>query len=115
MKFQKQLHQIISFDETIQNLPEIDIFYSAKDHNHFNRRLQQRAINWDMIKLAIAYGKFQYHSHAKTWTLLDKNLKYTPYSRFVDKLRGLRIIALSESLDGTLRLCTAYWAYDIRR
>ncbi|MEL6439842.1 MAG: DUF4258 domain-containing protein [Cyanobacteria bacterium J06621_8] len=115
MKFQKQLHQIISSDEIVQNLPEIDIFYSAKDLNHFNRRLQQRAINWDMIKLAIAYGKFEYFSQAQTWTLLDKNLKHTPYSRFIDKLRGLRIIAPIKTSDGTLKLCTAYWSYDLRK
>jgi hypothetical protein len=115
MKFQKQLHQIISSDEIIQNLPKIDIFSSAKDQNHFDRRLQQRAINWDMIKLALAYGKFQYHSQAQTWTLLDKSLKHTPYARFIDKLRGLRIIATNFSLDDSLRLSTAYWTYDLRK
>lgn len=68
-----------------------------------------------MIQLAIAYGKFKYHSHAKTWTLLDRSLIYTPYARFIDKLRGLRIIATNYSSDDTLRLSTAYWAYDLRR
>lgn len=115
MKFQKQLHQIASSDEIVQSLPPIDIFFSAKDHNHFDRRLQQRAINWDMIKLAIAYGQFEYFSQAKTWTLLDKNLIYTPYAKFIDKLRGLRIIATNFSLDDTLRLSTAYWTYELRK
>jgi hypothetical protein len=115
MKFQKQLSQLISSDDIIKTLPQIEIFYSAKDHNHFNRRLQQRAINWDMIRLAIAYGKFQYHSQAKTWTLLDKNLKYTLYERFIDRLRGLRIIAANYYEDETIKLSTAYWAYDLRR
>jgi hypothetical protein len=115
MKFQKQLSQLINSDDIIKTLPKIEIFCCAKDHNHFNRRLQQRAINWDMIKLAIAYGKFQYHSQAQTWTLLDKSLKYTPYERFIDKLRGLRIIAANYSCDGTLKLSTAYWTYELRR
>lgn len=115
MKFQKELSQLISSDDMINNLPRIEIFCCAKDHNHFNRRLQQRAINWDMIKLAIAYGKFQYHSQARTWTLLDKSLKSTPYERYIDKLRGLRIIAANYSFDDTLKLSTAYWAYDLRR
>jgi hypothetical protein len=115
MKFQKHLHQLTSCDEAIANLPQIDIFSSARDLNHFNRRLQQRAINWDMIRLALAYGKFQYHSQAQTWTLLDKSLKYTPYARFIDKLRGLRIIATNFSLDDSLRLSTAYWTYDLRK
>ena len=115
VKFQKQLNQLISSDDLIHDLPKIEVFSLAKDHNHFNRRLQQRAINWDMIRLAIAYGKFQYHSQAKTWTLLDKSLKYTAYERFSDKLRGLRIIAANYSCDDTLKLSTAYWAYDLRR
>ncbi|ACB51537.1 hypothetical protein cce_2187 [Crocosphaera subtropica ATCC 51142] len=115
MNFQKQLSQLIRSDELIDNLPPIDIFSSAKDHNHLERRLQQRAINWDMIKLTIAYGKFQYYSQAKTWTLLDKNLKYTPYQKFIDKLRGLRIIAANYASDSSLRLSTAYWTYDLRR
>lgn len=115
MKFQKELSQLINSDDIIKTLPKIEIFSCAKDHNHFNRPLQQRAINWDMIKLAIAYGKFQYHSGATTWTLLDKSLKYTPYARFIDKLRGLRIIAANYSYDDTLKLSTAYWTYDLRR
>ncbi|HBE17143.1 MAG TPA: hypothetical protein DEG17_23815 [Cyanobacteria bacterium UBA11149] len=115
MKFQKQLSQLISTDDIIKTLPRIEAFCSAKDHNHLNRRLQQRAISWDMIKLALAYGKQQYHSGATTWTLLDKSLEYTPYARFIDKLRGLRIIAANYSSDNTLKLSTAYWAYDLRR
>ena len=115
MKFQKQLRQLVSCDDTINNLPQVEIFCYAKDFNHFNRRLQQRAINWDMIKLAIAYGKFQYYSQAQTWTLLDRSLIYTPYARFVDKLRGLRIIANNYVCEDTLKLSTAYWAYDLRR
>ena len=115
MNFQAHLSQLISEDEAIDNLPKVEIFCSTKDRNHFNRRLQQRAINWDMIQLAIAYGKFKYHSHAQPWTLLDRSLIYTPYARFIDKLRGLRIIATNYSSDETLRLSTAYWAYDLRR
>ena len=115
MKFQRQLHQLVNSDVVVQNLPEIDIFLSNKDRNHFNRRLQQRAINCDMIRLAIAYGKFEYFSKAQTWTLLDKNLLHTPYNKFIDKLRGLRIIAPNCPWHDNLRLSTAYWAYDLRR
>jgi hypothetical protein len=115
MKFQTKLSQLISGDDIINSLPEVDIYHSAKDHNHLNRRLQQRAINWDMIRIAIAYGKFQYFSQAQTWTLLDRSLIHTPYARFIDKLRGLRIIANNYTCDDTLKLSTAYWAYDLRR
>lgn len=115
MKFQKQLSQLINSDDIIKTLPRLEAFCSAKDSNHLNRRLQQRAISWDMVKLALAYGKQQYHSGATTWTLLDKSLEYTPYARFIDKLRGLRIIAANSPSDRTLKLSTAYWAYDLRR
>ena len=115
MKFQTQLSQLISRDDSIDNLPQVEIFRCARDHNHFNRRLQQRAINWNMVKLTIAYGKFQYYSQAQTWTILDRSLICTPYARFIDKLRGLRIIATNYSSDETLKLSTAYWAYDLRR
>jgi hypothetical protein len=115
MKFQKQLSQIVNSDDSIADSPDIQIFSYGKDSNHFSRRLQQRAINWDMIRVAIAYGSFRYHSHAQTWTLLDKNLQFTPYERFIDKLRGLRIIATNYSATDTLKLSTAYWTYDLRR
>jgi hypothetical protein len=115
MKFQTRLSQLVSKDDNINNLQQVEICCSQKDRNHFNRRLQQRAINWDMIRLAIAYGKFQHHAHAYTWTLLDRSLIQTPYARFVDKLRGLRIIATRNSWDRRIKLITAYWAYDLRR
>ncbi|WP_373539754.1 DUF4258 domain-containing protein [Chamaesiphon sp.] len=115
MKFQKQLSQIVNSDDSIADSPDIKIFSYSKDCNHFSRRLQQRAINWDMIRVAIAYGKFQYYAHTQTWTLLDKNLHFTPYERFIDRLRGLRIIANQYPDDDSLRPVTAYWKYDLRR
>jgi hypothetical protein len=115
MKFQKQLIQLTNSDDIVKALPPIEAFCLAKDHDHVNRRLQQRAISWSMIKLALAYGKRQYHSGAMTWTLLDKSLQYTPYARFIDKLRGLRIIAVNYSSDHILKISTAYWTYDLRR
>jgi hypothetical protein len=111
MKFQKQLSQIVNSDDSIADSPEIQIFSYTKDSNHFSRRLQQRAIDWDMIRVAIAYGDFRYHSHAQTWTLLDKNLQFTPYER----LRGLRIIATNYSATDPLKLITAYWTSNLRR
>jgi hypothetical protein len=115
MKFQKQLSQIVNSDDSIADSPDIQIFSYGKDSNHFSRRLQQRAINWDMIRVAIAYGSFQHYDRTQIWTLLDKNLQFTPYERFMDKLRGLRIIANSYAGDDSLRPITAYWKYDLRR
>ena len=115
MKFAKALNQLVEVDENILSLPPITIYSNHKDSNHFLRRLQQRAINWNMIELAIAYGNFQYYSKALTWTLLDKNLQWTPYKKFADKLRGLRIIADYRSSQNSIQLSTAYWAYDLRK
>jgi hypothetical protein len=115
MKFQTQLSQAISRDDVIDSLPEVNIYHSAKDRNHLSRRLQQRAINWDAIRIAIAYGNFQYFSQAQTWTLLDRSLVHSPYARFIDKLRGLRIIANNYTCGDTIELITAYWVYDLRR
>jgi hypothetical protein len=115
MKLNKKLYRLTQLDRKVQNLPSIKVYSRAKDSNHFVRRLQQRAISWNMIKLAIAHGEFQYHSHAKTWTLLDKNLQFTPYRKYIDKLRGLRIIALNNSSQNILLLTTAYWSYDLKK
>ena len=115
MKLQKELRKLMADDHNIVSPDNLTIFHSPKDSNHFMRRLQQRAISWDMVKLAIAYGKFQYHSNAKTWTIFDHCLIYTRYAKFIDKLRGLRIIAMSSPCEHTLNLLTAYWAYDLRR
>lgn len=115
MNFQKALEETIKLDPNIKDLPNLEIYQNKKDENHMCRRLQQRAISWGMVKVAITYGRFQYFSHAKTWTLLDKNLRFTPYEKFMDKLRGLRIIAENNSLYDTLQLSTAYWAFDLRK
>jgi hypothetical protein len=115
MKLNKELNLLMVVDENLLNLPAIEIYSSREDSNHFMRRLQQRAISWNMIELAIAYGNFQYYSKALTWTLLDKNLQWTPYRKFVDKLRGLRIIANYRSSQNSIKLSTAYWAYDLRK
>lgn len=114
MKQSKYLERLIQFDRKVANLPNLESWINHKDKNHLFRRLQQRAIDWNMIKLVIAYGRHQYWGGAQSWTLLDKNLKSTPYEKLTDRLRGLRIIAEVDDSEDTLRVSTAYWVYDLR-
>ncbi len=112
MKLTHELHQLLTDDSRTDSLPEFFLSGSISDPNHTKRRMQQRAISTDMIELALLYGKQEYYSHAKTYTILDKTLKNTPYQRFVDKLRGLRVIAL-ETARG-LKVTSVYWAWNLR-
>lgn len=112
MKLAHELHQLLIDDSKTDSLPEFFLSGSVSDPNHTKRRMQQRAISTDMIELALLYGKQEYYSNAKTYTLLDKTLRNTPYQRFVDKLRGLRVIAL-ETARG-LKVTSVYWAWDLR-
>ncbi len=43
------------------------------------------------------------------------DLRFTPYEKFMDKLRGLRIIAENNPLYDTLQLSTAYWVFDLQK
>ena len=114
MKFTKQLRMLVSQDRTVQEIPELLLTGKYTDQNHVQRRMQQRAINFDMMKLAIAYGEVEFHSKAKTWTLLDKCLENPPYCYFAEKLRGLRLIALPKLQDEIIYVTTVYWSYSLR-
>jgi len=113
MKLSKILHSLTEKDPKIVEIPDFVISGKPSDENHAQRRMQQRAINVDMIRIALAYGKYQFHSHARTWTLLDKCLKDTIYYSLIDHLRGLRIIAeLTEDSDKLL-ISTVYWDFKL--
>ena len=114
MKFTKQLRMLVSQDQTVQEIPDLLLRGKYTDQNHVQRRMQQRAINLDMMRLAIAYGEVEFHSKAKTWTLLDKCLEDTPYAYFADKLRGLRLIALPKIQNQIIYVTTVYWSYSLR-
>lgn len=77
---------------------------------HSARRGQQRAISQEHIDIALAHGRPS-QSHGDTsYTLDDRTLQHTPYSRRADRLRGLTVVLTS---DGKLR--TVKWDYRIRR
>jgi hypothetical protein len=113
MKFSKNLHFLVEKDTKILEIPQFIITGKYHDENHTQRRMQQRAINLNMIRVALAYGKYQFHSHACTWTLLDKCLRNTMYERMIDRLRGLRIIALINEEEDFLSITTVYWDFKL--
>lgn len=113
MKFSTALRDLIVQDSKINDIPEFIIGGSLQDENHAQRRMQQRAINVNMIKVALAYGKFAFHSRALTWTLLDKCLRNTAYELWIENLRGLRIIAKPTNTDESLLISTVYWDFDL--
>lgn len=113
MKFRKTLHHLVSQDPKIMTVPEFIIAGTPTDRNHTQRRMQQRAINIDMIRVAIAYGHYQFHTKARTWTILDKSLHNTIYENAVDHLRGLRIIASMDKPQENLFINTVYWDFKL--
>ncbi len=113
MKFSKTLHFLVEKDPKIVEIPEFVITGTYHDENHTQRRMQQRAINVNMIRVALAYGKYQFHSNAPTWTLLDKCLRNTMYERAIDHLRGLRIIAPIDKEEEFLSITTVYWDFKL--
>ncbi|MBF2057842.1 MAG: DUF4258 domain-containing protein [Cyanobacterium sp. T60_A2020_053] len=113
MKFSTALHDLIIQDSKINQVPEFVIGGNLKDENHAQRRMQPRAIDVNMIKVALAYGEFAFYSRALTWTLLDKCLRNTVYELWTGNLRGLRIIARATDTEESLMICTVYWDFDL--
>lgn len=112
MGLAQQIRQLLGQDSNFLMLPEIILSGSPADPNHTTRRMQQRAIAREMIEVALLYGKCERYSHATTYTLLDKTLTKTPYSKFIDKLRGLRVI--TQERPHGLEVTSVYWAWDLR-
>lgn len=112
MGFSQQIRQLLGQDSNLSNLPEFILSGTTADPNHTVRRMQQRAIAIEMIEVALLYGKCEQYNHATTYTLLDKTLRKTPYEKFLDKLRGLRVIA--QECPHGLEVTSVYWAWDLR-
>lgn len=107
MNTHKKLTQIFQSDEKKCKLGTLTAKFNPKDHNHTARRKQQRAINETMIKIAILYGKKDFHRQGIRFTILDKNLHNTIYAKFIDELRGLRVICKGELSNA--EIITVYW------
>ncbi|PSF34460.1 hypothetical protein C7H19_18700 [Aphanothece hegewaldii CCALA 016] len=107
MNTQKQIYQIFQDDSNKIKIQSLNILQPQKDTNHVQRRQQQRAINKIMIQIALLYGRKQYNKGAVIYTLSDRILEKTPYYKFGNTLRGLRVVC-RHGLPNP-QILTAYW------
>ncbi|MBD2201792.1 hypothetical protein H6G33_10575 [Calothrix sp. FACHB-1219] len=79
------------------------------DPNHSSRKVQNRAISKDMIDVCVALGRKERSYGQITFTLTDRCLIKSQFKKYIDSLRGLRIVG---SIEGKLLMIrTVYW-YD---
>ncbi|BAZ82901.1 DUF4258 domain-containing protein [Sphaerospermopsis kisseleviana CS-549] len=112
MNTQKQLNQIFQSDENKYKVGSLKQKVSFQDPDHTQRRKQQRAINETMMKIALLYGEKDFHGNDIRVTILDKNLRNTIYAKFMDKLRGLRVIWKGEL--NNPEIITVYWDFKTK-
>ena len=108
------LKELIQTDEKILYSKKYTTLKKEKDPEHYERRKQQRAITDEMVQLCIAYGYKKRIRGATTYTILDKNLKNTNYKKYLEKLRGLRVV-LNKLDNNDLGIHTVYWVDKIRK
>lgn len=112
MNTQKQLNQIFQSDENKYKVGSLKQKFRFQDPEHTQRRKQQRAINETMMKIALLYGEKDFHGNDIRVTILDKNLRNTIYAKFIDKLRGLRVIWKGEL--NNPEIITVYWDFKTK-
>jgi hypothetical protein len=112
MNTQKQLNQIFQSDENKYKVGSLKQKVIFQDPEHTQRRKQQRAINETMMKIALLYGEKDFHGNDIRVTILDKNLRNTIYAKFIDKLRGLRVIWKGEL--NNPEIITVYWDFKTK-
>jgi len=98
-------------------IPPYEFTEVSQDSDHGRRRSQQRAISEEFIQIALLLGQVEYVARAKTYTLTDRQLSETKFSKFLDELRGLRIITEPPSPleeGGPIRITTVMWAGEVR-
>jgi hypothetical protein len=98
-------------------IPLYEFTAVSQDSDHGRRRSQQRAISEEFIQIALLLGQVEYVARAKTYTLTDRQLAETKFSKFLDELRGVRIITEPPSPleeDGPIRITTVMWAEEVR-
>jgi hypothetical protein len=113
MSTKTQIHQLIQHDTNLIKSSSFTVFTGRTDRNHLQRRQQQRAINDDMIKIALTYGSKDYSYGAIRFTLTDRRLRQSPYAKMTDALRGLRVVC--QPSETILQIITAYWDNHIKQ
>ena len=102
-------------DIKVQNRLNFVYYQGAKDRNHAQRRQQQRAINNLMIAITLTYGKKQRSHGDFTYTLTDRQLKKSPYAKFIHELRGLKVVCCQKEKSGIFEVITTYWNTKVIR
>lgn len=113
MDANKKLCQLIECDSNAESIGSLSPVHRRKDLNHLERRQQQRAISNAMITVALTYGKKKFSRGALVYTLNDRSLEHTPYQKFIDVLRGLRVVCLAGPPNP--KILTAYWHEGTKR
>jgi hypothetical protein len=113
MDRKKQLCLIVESDTNKNKIGTLKIAPKHKDSNHVQRRQQQRAISNTMIQVALMYGRKHHYKGAVIYTLTDRILRQSPYFRFTDTLRGLRVVCQNQLPN--FQLLTAYWHEETKR
>jgi hypothetical protein len=108
-----QLKQLILADEKIIK-NKFDVLRKDKDPEHYERRKQQRAITEEIVHLCLAYGEKKRIRGALTYTILDKNLKSTIYNKYLEKVRGLRVV-LNNIDNINVGIHTVYWVDKVKK
>lgn len=112
------LKQLIATDDKIVSIAHYSILRKDNDPDHYERRQQQRAISEEMVSLCLTYGEKKRIRGALTYTILDKNLKSTKYSKYLSELRGLRVVLnnLKESMESSkIGIHTVYWVDEVKK
>lgn len=112
MNTQKRIQQIVTSDVTLDSTANFTAACKTKDHNHLQRRQQQRGISDCMIQIALKYGKRYFNRGAILFVLGDRDLQNTPYAKLSDRLRGLTVVCQASVPTEVL---TTYWHQAIRR
>lgn len=109
----RKISLIVKDDDHTREIGTLISVQRRKDLNHLQRRQQQRAISNSMIQVALTYGCKGFSRGALIFTLNDRNLKGTPYYKYIDVLRGLRVVCLAGPPNP--QILTAYWHEKTKR
>lgn len=100
-----------------ENIPQYQFTPVPQDSDHARRRAQQRGISEEHIQIALLRGCVEYLAHAKTYTLTDRRLIGTKFAKYINELRGVRLVTeppSDPSKNEPIQITTVMWADDIR-
>jgi len=112
LSIKAELAALISNDEKI-DASCLQYVVNDKDPLHVERKQQQRAINDDMVLIALFYGSKKRTYQDLAFTITDRSLRGTRYEKYLCKLRGLTIIGNWE--DNEFHMRTSFWNFVVKQ